>query len=68
MCFWLTCIVGISTLVLGARHSDLGIPFGDYQVEKLIRMTHRNIELITGVLAGECMSLCQSGRFTPGPR
>ena len=68
MCLWLTCIAGISALVVGARHADLGIGFGDYQVEKLIKMTGRNIELITGVLADECMSLCRSGRFIPGPR
>jgi tRNA(adenine34) deaminase len=69
MCLWLTCIAGISTLVVGARHADLGIPFGDYQVEKLIGMTGRNIELITGVLVDECMSACRGGgRFTPGPR
>jgi tRNA(adenine34) deaminase len=68
MCFWLTCIAGISALVIGARHADLGISFGDYKVEKLMRMTGRNIELVTGVLADACMSLCRSGRFTPGPR
>jgi tRNA(Arg) A34 adenosine deaminase TadA len=68
MCFWLTCIAGISALVVGARHADLGIPFGDYRVEKLIRMTGRNIEFISGILAEDCMSVCRSGRFTSGPR
>jgi tRNA(adenine34) deaminase len=68
MCCWLACIAGISSLVIGARHADLGIPFGDYQVEKLIKMTKRNIDLVTGVLATECAALCRSGRFVPGPR
>ena len=68
MCCWLACIAGISSLVIGARHADLGIPFGDYRVEKLIKMTKRNIDLVTGVLAAECAALCRSGRFVPGPR
>jgi tRNA(adenine34) deaminase len=68
MCCWLACIVGISSLVIGARHADLDIPFGDYRVEKLIKMTKRNIELVTGVLADECAAVCRSGRFAPGPR
>ena len=68
MCCWLACIAGISSLVVGARHADLGIPFGDYQVEKLIKMTKRNIKLVTGVLAAECVALYRTGRFVPGPR
>jgi tRNA(adenine34) deaminase len=68
MCCWLACIAGISSLVIGARHADLGIPFGDYQVEKLVKMTKRNIKLVTGVLAEECAVLCRSGRLVPGPR
>ena len=28
MCCWLTCIVGVSTLVIGARHADLDILIG----------------------------------------
>jgi tRNA(Arg) A34 adenosine deaminase TadA len=59
---------GISSVVIGARHADLGIPFGDYQVEKLVKMTKRNIKFVTGILADECAVLCRSGRFVPGPR
>jgi tRNA(adenine34) deaminase len=68
MCLWLTCIAGISTLVVGARHADLEIPFGDYRVEELVRMTGRNIELVTGVLADQCVSLCRQSGMKPGPR
>jgi tRNA(Arg) A34 adenosine deaminase TadA len=35
MCCWLACIAGISSLVIGARHADLGIPFGDYRGRKI---------------------------------
>ena len=68
MCCWVTCIAGISAIVLGARHADLGIPFGHYTIEKLIAMTERKITLITGVLTAECAAMARSGPFTPGPR
>lgn len=68
MCCWLTCLAGISTLVIGARHADLGIPYGTYTAEKLIAMTERRIEVVTGILRDECMATVRSGRFKPGPR
>ena len=68
MCLWLTCIAGITTLVVGARHADLGISFGDYRVEELIRLTKRNIELVSENMADECMSLCRHTGIRPGPR
>jgi tRNA(adenine34) deaminase len=68
MCLWLTCIAGISTLVIGARHAELEISFGGYRVEELVRMTGRNIEVVTGILADECVSLCRRSGIKPGPR
>ena len=68
MCLWATCISGISTLVIGARHAEVGIPFGKYTVEKLIEMTERRIKVVSGVLAGECIQMRRSRDFTPGPR
>ncbi len=68
MCCWVTCIAGISAIVLGARHADLGIPFGQYTIEKLIAVTERKITLLTGILTAECAAMARSGPFTPGPR
>jgi tRNA(adenine34) deaminase len=68
MCCWLTCVTGISTLVIGARHADLGIPYGSYTAEKLIALTERRIEIVTGVMTEQCMAVIRSGPFQPGPR
>jgi tRNA(adenine34) deaminase len=68
MCCWVTCTAGLTTLVIGARHADLGIPYGAYTVEKLIAMTGRRIRVVTGILTDECMAMCRSGPFQPGPR
>jgi tRNA(Arg) A34 adenosine deaminase TadA len=68
MCCWAACITGLTTIVLGARHADLAIPFGQYSVEKLIAISQRRIRLITGVLTEECIAMCRSGPFRAGPR
>jgi tRNA(adenine34) deaminase len=68
MCCWLSCITGLSAIVMGARHADLGIPYGEYSAEKLIALTQRRMQLITGILVPECMEMCRSGPFQPGPR
>lgn len=68
MCCWLSCITGFSTIVIGARHADLGISFGGYTVEKLIDISERRIRVISGILADECMAIYRSGPFKPGPR
>ena len=68
MCCWLSCIAGFSTLVIGARHADLGISFGNYTAEKLIEISQRRIRVVTGILAKECMEIYRSGPFKPGPR
>ena len=68
MCCWASCIAGFSAIVLGARHSDLDISFGEYTVEKLVLVSARRIKLVTGVLTEECMAMCRSGPFRAGPR
>ncbi|HZR02132.1 MAG TPA: nucleoside deaminase [Burkholderiales bacterium] len=69
MCCWATCIAGISDLVIGARHADLGISFGSYTVEKLLELTGRRIRLTTGILTGRCIDMLRSApTFVPGPR
>jgi tRNA(adenine34) deaminase len=68
MCCWVTCIAGLSWIVMGARHAELGISFGAYTVEKLIELSGRRIKLITGILSVECAEMCRSGPFTAGPR
>jgi len=68
MCCWLTCVAGISTLVIGARHTDLNVPYGGYTVEKLIAITERRIRVVTGILTDECMTMYRSGLYKPGPR
>ena len=68
MCCWAACIAGLSAIVIGARHADLGIPFGQYTVEKLVALSERRIRLVAGILREECMAMCRSGPFRAGPR
>lgn len=68
MCCWAACITGLSAIVIGARHADLDIAFGQYTVERLITLSQRRIGVISGVLAAECVDMCRSGPFRAGPR
>jgi tRNA(adenine34) deaminase len=68
MCCWLACITGLSEIVVGARHADLDIPYGEYRVEKLLELTGRRMRLVTGILKEECMTMTRSGPFKAGPR
>lgn len=68
MCCWAACIAGLSLIVIGARHADLGIPFGQYTVEKLVALSERRIQLVAGILREDCMAMCRSGPFRAGPR
>ena len=57
MCCGAILASGVSTLVLGARFSHGSSQWGDYAVEKLLKMTGRRDHLcvITGVLARQCL-------------
>ena len=59
MCCGAILASGVSTLVLGARFSDVSSQWGDYAVEKLLAMTGRgdHLRIITGVLTGQCLDL-----------
>lgn len=55
MCFWAMQEAKISRLVLGGRYAGIGrTDIGRYTVESFLEFTGRKLEVITGVLAGEC--------------
>jgi tRNA(adenine34) deaminase len=55
MCAWALVEGGITRIVMGARHRQLGRKaYGAYALEGLFEMTGRTVEITTGVLAEEC--------------
>lgn len=55
MCAWALVEAGVSRIVLGARHRQLGRrDYGAYALEDLYATTGRSIEITQGVLADEC--------------
>jgi tRNA(adenine34) deaminase len=55
MCCWAIVEANVSRLVLGGRHAGIGRKdIGGYAVEVLLKLTGREIELVTGVRAREC--------------
>jgi tRNA(adenine34) deaminase len=68
MCAWVICISGIPTVVLGARHAQLGTDVGGYAIETFLKTTGRKINVITGVLTKECTAMRRSGALTPPRR
>ena len=61
MCCGAILASGVSTLVLGARFSDVSSQWGSYALEKLLEMTERGSDLrvITGILTEQCLRLRQ---------
>ena len=59
MCCGAILASGVSTLVLGARFSDVSSQWGDYAVENLLEMTGRggHLRVISGVLTEQCLEL-----------
>jgi len=58
MCLWAISIAGIDRLVLGARHAAFHPhDYGDYSVERLLELTGRTLDLVTGVLTDECEAM-----------
>jgi len=60
MCLWAICLAGIESVVIGARHADMKPPtvhYGAYAVEALLEMTERRLDIVTGILTGECIAL-----------
>ncbi len=61
MCCWAILEAGISGLVLGARHAEMKrADYGDYAVEKLLLMTRRKLEIVTGVMVADCEAMRRS--------
>jgi tRNA(adenine34) deaminase len=56
MCCGAILASGITTLVMGARHTPTESRWGDYTIEKLIELANRGerITVVTGVLTQEC--------------
>jgi tRNA(adenine34) deaminase len=55
MCFWAMQEARIGRLVLGGRYAGIGrTNLGRYTVESFLEFTGRSLEVVTGVLAGEC--------------
>jgi tRNA(Arg) A34 adenosine deaminase TadA len=58
MCAYAMRQAGIATLVLGARHADLGrTDLGRYSIEAFCALIGYALELRTGVLHAECVEL-----------
>lgn len=58
MCFWCMQEANIRRLVLGARHASVKrSDLGRYTVESFLEFTSRKLEIVTGVLAGECETI-----------
>jgi tRNA(adenine34) deaminase len=62
MCCWATLNAGVGTLVLGARHVQIRrTDMGGYSVEKLMALTGRKIELVTGIRVEEGEAMRRQG-------
>jgi tRNA(adenine34) deaminase len=62
MCAYACCAAGISTVVIGARFSRLGVTtHGEYAIEKLFRMLGQDVQVISDVLYEECAAVYRSG-------
>ena len=58
MCAFACCIADVSTIVIGGRFTRLGITtHAGYAIEKLLEMTGRSIEIVSGVLQDECAAV-----------
>ena len=58
MCLWAICLSRIDRLVLGARHAAFRPhDYGDYSVERLLELTGRELDLVTGVLTEACEAM-----------
>ncbi|MBI4184142.1 MAG: nucleoside deaminase [Proteobacteria bacterium] len=61
MCGWALQEAKVSRVVLGARHAGMRrTDYGDYAIEKLMRMTRRTMEVVTGVRVPECEAIRRS--------
>jgi len=61
MCAWAICLAGISEVIIGVRHAELGATFGDYAIERLIAMTGQPLRVVSGFFRDECAELRRRG-------
>jgi|GEM_PF-5702264 len=61
LCLWAMIESGITRLVMGSRHADRPdrgrADVGDYSVERLLALTGRSLDVITGVGTEACARL-----------
>lgn len=58
MCCWAIIESRVSTVVIGARHAEIGrTDLGGYTVESFQKLVGRSFELVTGVKAKECVEM-----------
>ena len=58
MCAFACCIADVSAIVIGGRFTRLGVTtHASYAIEKLLEMTGRSIEIVSGVLHDECVAV-----------
>ncbi len=57
MCAFAACAAGVSRVVIGARYAQMGVRYGDYAIEKLLALADQRLEIVSGILAGECAAL-----------
>ena len=58
MCLWAMLEAKVARLVLGGRLANIpGLDYGPYSVESFMAFSGRRIELVTGLLQGECEAL-----------
>jgi tRNA(adenine34) deaminase len=57
MCAWAICLAGVSRVVIGARHADMGVSQGGYAIERLIELTGQPLRIEAGPFKDECAAL-----------
>ena len=58
MCFWAMLEAKVSRLVMGGRYANIpGLNYDGYSVESFMEFMGRRVELVTGVLQGQCEAL-----------
>jgi tRNA(adenine34) deaminase len=57
MCAWAICVAGVASVVIGARHADMGVSLGGYAIERLIELTGQPLRIEAGPFGDKCAAL-----------
>jgi tRNA(adenine34) deaminase len=57
MCAWAICLAGVSRVVIGVRHADMGVSHGGYAIERLVELTGQPLQIEAGPFKDECAAL-----------